>query len=235
MIQMDKFRFLVADTDELKKATFRLRYDVYVDEFGFEKPEDHPGGYETDEYEHCSIHFAAIDEHDEVIGTVRLVRHSEKGFPIEHATKVGFIGPKPPPERIAEISRLAVSRNYRRRKGDGLLGVESYLTQSEGGILPDEGPVPDEYRSRKNPIIVLGLYQIMYHESKRRGITHWYMITEDKLFNTLKKYDILFEKIGDPVEYHGHRTPYLGILSKIEDHLIRNHPDFMRVIHSHGP
>ncbi|MFO7886052.1 MAG: PEP-CTERM/exosortase system-associated acyltransferase [Desulfobacteraceae bacterium] len=225
-----KFKFGIVDDEEIKEDTFRMRYEVYAEEFGFEKKEDHPNGLETDKYEDDSVHFACLNEHDSVVGTIRLVFDSERGFPIEHAVETGFVGEKPDRSRIAEISRLTVSKDLRRRKEDGMYGVESYLTKKEGGILPDDGTIPEEMKGRKNPIIVLGLYQVMYHESRRRGITHWYMITETKLFNALKKYGFLFHQIGDPVWYHGERNPYLGIIEEIERTLIKNNPDMLKVM-----
>jgi len=229
-IQYGKFRFGVVDNKDVLKDTFRMRYEVYVQEFGFERKEDHPNGLETDDYENESIHFACINESDSVVGTIRLVLDSDKGFPIEHAVETSFIGEKPDRSKIGEISRLTVSRDLRRRKEDGMYGVESYLTKKEGGVLPDDGSIPEEMQGRKNPIIVLGLYQVMYHESRRRGISHWYMITEKKLFFALKKYGFLFHQIGEPVEYHGERIPYLGIVEEIEKTLRKNNPDMYKIM-----
>jgi N-acyl amino acid synthase of PEP-CTERM/exosortase system len=229
-IQYGKFRFGLIDDESTKQDTFRMRYEVYAEEFGFEKKEDHPDGFETDDYEDDSLHFACLNEHDSVVGTLRLVLTSGKGFPIEHAAEIHFPGIKPEKSRIAEISRLTVAKDLRRRKEDGMYGVESYLTESLGGILPDDGTIPEEMKGRKNPIIVLGLYQAMYHESRRRGITHWYMITEDKLFHALKKYGFLFRQIGEPVWYHGWRTPYLGIVEDIEEELRETNPDMLKIM-----
>jgi len=229
-IQYGQFRFGLVQDKAVLEDTFRLRHEVYVEEFGFERKEDHPNGLETDDYEENSIHFACLNESNSVVGTIRLVMDSEKGFPIEHATQTGFVGEKPERSKIGEISRLAVSRDLRRRKEDGMYGVESYLKRKEGGVLPDDGSIPEEMRGRKNPIIVLGLYQVLYHESRRRGLTHWYMITEKKLFFALKKYGFLFHQIGEPVEYHGQRTPYLGIIEEIEKTLIKNNPDMLKIM-----
>ena len=229
-IQYGRFRFGLVEDKEVLEDTFRVRHEVYVDEFGFEKKEDHPNGLETDEYEKDSVHFACINENDSVVGTIRLVMGSDKKFPIEHAVETTFVGEKPDPSKIGEISRLAVSKDLRRRKEDGMYGVESYLTKKEGGVLPDDGHIPEEMQGRKNPIIVLGLYQVMYQESRRRGISHWYMITEKKLFYTLKKYGFLFHQIGESVEYHGERVPYLGIIEEIEKTLIKNNPDMLKIM-----
>lgn len=226
MLTYGKFRFMKADTEDLVKKTFRLRYETYVEEFGFEKKEDHPGGLETDDYEENSIHFVALNEIDDVIGTIRLVFHSDNGFPMEHATELHFDGPKPPPETTAEISRLTVSKSYRRRQEDGRYGLESYIPKSAGGSLPDS-----EFRKRKRkaPVIVMGLYQIMYHESKRLGITHWYMITEKKIHDSFQKFGFRFYPIGEPVYYHGLRTPYLGIIQDMEDHMMHDNPFLLKL------
>lgn len=229
-IQYGKFRFGIGNDKDVLKDTFRMRHEVYVQEFGFERASDHPNGLETDNYENESIHFACLNESDSVVGTIRLVMDSDKGFPIEHAVQTTFVGEKPDRSKIGEISRLTVSKDLRRRKEDGMYGVESYLMKKEGGILPDDGTIPDEMKGRKNPIIVLGLYQVMYHESRRRGLSHWYMIVEKKLFNALTKYGFLFHQIGDPVQYHGERIPYLGIIDEVEKKLLNDNPDMLKVM-----
>ncbi|MFP4037801.1 MAG: PEP-CTERM/exosortase system-associated acyltransferase, partial [Desulfobacteraceae bacterium] len=167
MFTLGKFAFTRAESEDLKKETYRLRYNIYVEEFGFEKPEDHPGGLETDDYEDASIHFAALYQ-DKVIGTIRLILDSKKGFPIEHAVRTTFVGEKPPSSKIGEVSRLAVSREFRRRREDGQYGIESYLRQSEGGNLPDFNHPDSKQSQRRHPFIVLGLFLMVYQECKRK-------------------------------------------------------------------
>lgn len=225
-----RFRFGIVDDEKVLEDTFKMRYEVYVQEFGFEKPEDHPGGLEKDNWEDESVHMACLNDSDSVVGTIRLVLDSPKGFPIENATKLSFIGEKPPKNKIAEISRLTVSKDLRRRKEDGFYGVESYLKKKDGGILPDDGTIPPEMKGRKNPVLLLGLCQAMYQESKRQGITHWYMITEDKLYKTLYNFNFIFHPIGERIWYHGWRTPYLGIVDEIDRTLMEKSPDMLKFL-----
>jgi N-acyl amino acid synthase of PEP-CTERM/exosortase system len=228
---LQKIKFIEVDSDFLKQEIYRLRYDVYVSEFGFEKKEDHPTGLEKDIYDSHSVDLAAIERVDEntekVIGTIRLILHSEHGFPIENAAPINFTGEKPPIDRIAEISRLTISKEYRRRHEDGLFGVESYLKVSEGGVLPDQGR-PKNKRVRMQPYLILGLFKELYHVTKKLGITHWYMITEKKLWYALKRFDLIFQQIGEPVQYHGERIPYIGVVEEIERHLMRKHMGFYK-------
>ena len=228
---LNRIRFVEVDSEALKQEIYKLRYDVYVSEFGFEKQEDHTSGLEEDIYDPYSIEIAAIERTDffaeKVIGTIRLILHSEHGFPIENVAPIQFIGPKPPVERIAEISRLTVSRDYRRREKDGLHGVESYIRVSQGGFLSG-GEMVRKDHLRLQPYLILGLLKELYHVSKKLGITHWYMITEKKLWYALKRFDFIFRQIGEPVHYHGIRIPYLGVIDEIEQNLMSKHMDFYK-------
>ena len=224
-----RFRFVQATSAELKQAIYRLRYHIYVEEYGFEQPQDHPHGLEMDAYDEHAICLATLNEADEVIGTVRLILHSLQGFPIEHVVPTLHVpGDNPAPQCIGEISRLAVSAAYRRRIEDGLYGVEAYLRPPAETGLTGYGVRQVPFERRKQPVIVLGLYRLLYQVSKQLGLTHWYMIAEKKLWSILRKYCILFHQIGQPVEYHGTRIPYLGIIAEMEAHMQRTNPAFLQ-------
>ncbi len=226
---LKRIKFIEVDSDFLKQEIYKLRYDVYVSEFGFEKEEHHPSGMEKDIYDPHSVELAAIEQintrEQKIIGTIRLILHSEHGFPIENAAPIDFTDEKPPYDKIAEISRLTISKEYRRRHEDGLFGVESYLKVSEGGTLPDCSNSKN-VKVRIQPYLILGLFKELYHVSKKLGITHWFMITEKKLWYALKRFDLIFRQIGEPVDYHGIRIPYLGIIEEIERNLMNNHMGF---------
>lgn len=220
-----KFRFAIVDTEELRQEIYRLRYQVYVEEFGFEHPEDHPGGLEVDPYDSHSVHLAVLNEVEQLIGTARLVLYSDKGFPIEHAVNLDLRENKPPPERTAEISRLTLSRLYRRRSQDGQYGLESYMPSYEGEVLSDKESRPPQYEKRRCPtLIIIGLFKLIWQETKRLGLTHWYMISEKKLWSALYRYGLFFRQVGEPVDYHGKRIPYMISLAEFEEHLRQANP-----------
>ena len=225
MYDSGKFRFIRAESEDFKRAIYRLRYQIYVEEFGFERPEDHPNGLDIDQYDPYSVYVAALDGTEEVIGTARLVLHSEYGFPIEHTgCTLQYPGEKPPPECTAEVSRLAIAPTYRRRAEDGQYGVESYIKVGEGGVLPDSGPMPARYERRQRPVIVLGLVGSLWRASQSLGLTHWYMIAEQKLWHAMYRFGLLFHQIGEPVDYHGMRVPYMASLAEAEAHLKHTNP-----------
>lgn len=219
------FRFLRVNNDELMAKYYRLRYEIYCHETHFLEPEEYPEGIEKDKFDEHSIHFVAIDQDDNVVGTLRLIRDSDHGFPLEkHCpnydhSKIDF-----PRSQLAEISRLTVAKNWRRRKNDGLYGMGSYHSTPED-------PIPDSIQQRrKRPIIVFGLYKIMYMESKREGITHWYAAMEQKLFETLKKFFFVFEAIGPEHDYYGPVTPFLGEIANIEKILYKEKAEVMHLM-----
>lgn len=227
-LEYGKFKFCEATTDEERNSIYRLRYEVYALEFGFENPYDFPDKLEQDQYDPYSVHFIALNEYNETIGTVRMILNSKKGFPVEHASEITNFDDKPAPEMITEISRLAVSKMLRRRPEDGMHGVESYIPGDQGGVLDKPNKKNASFiEKRQKPAIILGLYRAVYQKCKRLGITHMYMITEDKLFHALYKFGFIFKKVGEPVEYHGKRTPFATSWHVIEEHMDKKHRDLL--------
>jgi len=233
----------VVDEKELIEV-YKLRYKVYCEEWGFEKPEDHPDGLEMDEYDKYSVHFAAKDSTGKIVGTIRMILNSPEGFPIEKYCELNINKDELPRERLAEISRLAISKEYRRRaedryiygpeeerRGIGVFGYYPYGISAYHNYTYTYKRAGDSYRRgvlkerRKRHEPVTSLYKAIYHESKRRGLTHWYAVMTKGLFIMLKKFGFNFQPIGDPVDYHGIRTPYLGEIKKIEQEVLNTNPE----------
>ena len=223
----------VLDDNGLKEI-YRLRYKVYVEEWGFERPENHPDGIEIDEFDKNSVHFATKNENENIIGTVRLILNSPIGFPIEKRCKLNINKDELPRNYLAEISRLAISKQYRRRAEDKCIyGPEEErreVIDISNTVQQYQRRAEDKYRSgelyerRRGPDLVLNLYKAIYHESKKRQITHWYAVMTKGLYILLKRFGIDFEPIGQPVDYHGIRTPYLGDIKKIEHEVSIKNP-----------
>lgn len=203
-------------------AIFQLRYQVYVKEWGFERPEDHPGGLERDEYDQQSIHFYACPKHsDEVIGTARIILGSERPLPIEQHFDINEFPADVRREQVAEISRLAVSKEFRCRAFDRAIFRTFQIAANH--MLPTMENVRD-VRRRFEQELVRGLYLSLYRDSKGRGLTHWFAVMADGLYIMLKRWGINFEQIGPARNYHGIRAPYLISIESIERSLEKNCP-----------
>ena len=147
------FDCVPAETEEQQAEAFRLRYQVYCKEHDFEDPSDSPNGYEQDQLDEHALHTLLIHHPSETfVGTVRLILPDaeENGleFPIKTVCDKALLrenNENLPRDFTAEISRFAVSKDFRRRDGDDQTMVGAYND--------DEDP------RRLIPHISLGLMQ----------------------------------------------------------------------------
>jgi N-acyl amino acid synthase of PEP-CTERM/exosortase system len=201
---------------------YRLRYKVYIEEWGFERPEDHPKGIECDAFDEYSSHYAAIRQDDGLlIGTVRVIRYSESGFPILHHSAIdrdmsGFDLLK-----AGEISRLAICKEFRQRVSDKIMFEGHDVSRLR------EDPALVE-RRRIDRDIVLGLYRCVYQECMEEGLTHILAVMANGLQFLLKRAGLVFEPIGPEVDYHGKRTPYIGDVRTMLSQIAAWNPELYR-------
>jgi N-acyl amino acid synthase of PEP-CTERM/exosortase system len=221
-----EFKFERVRSEDFLEEIYRVRYEVYCEECGFLPTSDYPDGLEIDPFDKHSIHFAAFGDND-IIGTSRLVMHSDLGYPLnDHCPVLSIDEAELPMDGLVEVSRLALRKTFRRRKEDGIYAVESYLTKPQGGILavnPEERS--EQERKRRQPVVILGLYKAMYQESRRLGFSHWYAAMERKLWFGLQTFHFTFQEIGPQVDYYGPVIPFLGVIEQLEKEVNDNSPD----------
>lgn len=206
---IEKYR----DHDNVLNDIYRLRYQVYVNEWGFERPQDHPEGLEFDEFDDHSVHiYARSDAVDQVIGSVRMVLDSPLGFPLERHFDISDLPGGNDRKAIAEISRLAISKDYRRRAIDRkIFGLE----RAAPNQIPRFTENGRDFRRHCEHLLLRGLYLNIFRDSKLRGITHLYAVMAKGLPLILKRWGIFFVQIGPEKDYHGIRAPYLVSLENI--------------------
>lgn len=222
------FQVQRADTEERRDQVFRLRYAVYCIEHSFEPIENNPDGRERDRYDSCSLHSLLIHRPTgAAVGTVRLIMPRWDGQAIELPIRsvcdpaaLAGIARRVPPERWAEISRFAVTKDFRRRSGDNATIV--------GGLTEFGDP------RRVIPQISLGLMRAIVEMSASADITHLYAVMEPKLLRMLTRLGIHFETIGPVVEYHGTRQPCFCDLGDLLSQTLRKRPDVWAVITDEG-
>ncbi len=112
----DKFIFYTTiDKDDLDDL-YKIRYQVYCEEYNYLNKLKYKEKKEYDQYDEKSIHFVLRDKiNNDIAATVRLILNSQIGFPIEKNFKINIHIPIKNRNNLAEISRLIVSRKYRRR------------------------------------------------------------------------------------------------------------------------
>lgn len=204
----------------LRSAACRLRYDVYCVEFGYLDEAQSQSGVESDRYDLLSAHVVALNLEGGVSGYVRLVPGGAFGqMPFQsHGLRTNPGVALAPASESAEISRLMVSRRYRRRRGDHLSGV--VLCEEEAGLTDGE-------RRASSPQILMCMYREMYRYSKANGIRYWYASMERYLAFALKGMGFAFEQIGPYADYYGPVAPFFGDLRKLEQNLSRTAPTLL--------
>ena len=206
-----------AESSVLDEA-LRLRYQVYCVEHDFEDSSHFKDGKESDNYDYRSVHGIVCHRSSGVTAaTVRLVLpdmdNPDAPFPIEKncgdsLKLVPLLLKGIPRQSIAEISRFAVSRNFKRRLGeaDSVAGVglntEAYVKQDPSG-------------KRMIPHLIVGLFVAIVKLSAEQQITHWYAVMDVSLLRLLNRFGINFMPIGDPVDYHGQRQPCFGRIDDV--------------------
>lgn len=206
---------------EMLRIAYALRHQVYCLECNFLPAEDYPDELERDQFDARSAHFSAHNLLKELVGYVRLVPVQEDDiFPFEQYCQE-FLPhiERPSRHESAEISRLIVRHDYRRRRGDTLSGVTiQVLEPGSQEIVNDR---------RKPPEILLGLYRQMYMFSIRSGIRYWYAAMEKPLARALSQLGFQFTRISPEIDYYGAVACYLADLRQLEAHLQHRNPELL--------
>jgi len=218
------------DNAHILESIYRLRYQVYVNEWGFENPQDHPEGLERDPYDQHSLHFYAYtDTVDNIIGTARLILDSNSTLPIEQHFDIHELPVGVPRNKIAEISRLAISKDFRRRAIDSVIFSrgESYVDE----LAQHQATIKQVERERRKceHELIRGIYLLIYRESIKRGLTHWYAVMARGLHVILGRWGIQFKQVGPAREYHGLRAPYLLCIRDLEKYLAKRNPELLEL------
>jgi len=224
------------DNAHILESIYRLRYQVYVNEWGFENPQDHPEGLERDPYDQHSLHFYAYtDTVDNIIGTARLILDSNSTLPIEQHFDIHELPEGVPRNKIAEISRLAISKDFRRRAIDSVIFSrgESYVDE----LAQHQATIKQVERERRKceHELIRGIYLLIYRESIKRGLTHWYAVMARGLHVILGRWGIQFKQVGPAREYHGLRAPYLLCIRDLERYLAKRNPELLELARQEAP
>lgn len=219
-----------ADTRELQEETYRIRYQVYCKEFGYEREEDCPGGMERDSYDPQSRHALLYHRPSaRPAGCVRLITpHPQMLYtplPFERfcgdALDRSLIDPcKLPPGSYGEFSRLATLSLFRRRKEDVHLPINSV-----------EPPEHQEMAGRDSfPLLPLGLFLTALTLFLNSRLQIVFAMMEPRLERLLRRYGILFTQVGQVMDYHGPRGPFMMHRDTLLPNLTPDACELMRLI-----
>jgi N-acyl amino acid synthase of PEP-CTERM/exosortase system len=214
-----RFEVVPALTDTLVEEVYRVRHQVYCEELGFEAIR--PDAQECDEYDGHAIHLLLRTAGEGApVGCARLLRP----VPTNPATPLPFekfcaasldrsiVDPSRLPRRtVAEISRLAVTSKFRRRKGEA------------------QQPAPlsaDDFGTERNPrfpYILVSLYLGIIAMADIHGVESLFMLTEPRLAGHFATLGMAVRQIGTLIEHRGLRVPSMvsvsGTVSRLDEYV----------------
>ncbi len=230
------FNVELARSPEAINEVFEVRYQVYCIDRPFEDPRCFTDKREHDAYDSRSAH--ALIRHRmtrDPVAAVRLVMAGDNpeqdDFPMEgpcihrmdQSAREAFAGA--PRGEIAEISRMAVSREFRRRLSEN----KSSSGMSEAVCYTDL-----DNGKRAMPYISLGLFSAILQMSVENGITHWMAVMEPSQLRLLKRFGVEFDHVGPVLEYHGLRRPAFTEAASLIDGIKKRRPDVWTLITDGG-
>jgi N-acyl amino acid synthase of PEP-CTERM/exosortase system len=224
----EQFEAVFANTAELKKEVYRIRYEVYCQELGYESPDKFPDRQEIDSYDERSLHcLLKYRMSGQYAGCVRLVypdpNQSDRSLPISKICSLDLDLKELPTHSFGEVSRLAVIDRFRRRTGE---------SQTPAGLLLFPNQTQEEREKRSFPIIALSLYLAATCLGIESGMERVLVLMEPRLARHLRYFGFVFTQIGDFVEFRGKRGPYQIITASVVEGLPAHIAELMEVIRS---
>ena len=229
------FQIVPASSQDRVAECQRLRYHVFCKEHHIFAAHQYGGGLETDEFDGRSVHSLLLHRATGIpVATVRLVlgqrgRPKDK-FPMEvhlgehiYTELTGYH--HAPRSTIAEISRFAVSKDFRRRVGEA---------KRPHNLEQDLNAAVSERGVRHHPYITLGLFKAIVQMSMDNDVRYWCAAMDPTLMRLLTRFGIRFIPIGPLTDYYGLRQPCSASVEDILNGIHEKRPDVWRFITDSG-
>jgi N-acyl amino acid synthase of PEP-CTERM/exosortase system len=201
------FCLVPADTPALKEEVYRLRYDVYCREFGYEPAENFPDKMEQDEYDKQALHVLVRHRSTGLAaGCTRLIQtapvNPNRPLPFEKACKgkldLAYINSLALPRHtICEASRFSVHSNFRRRHGES------------GSRFGDMTSLNSSFQERRTyPLISVSTALATTALTELTDRPNMFAMMEPFFPRLLHRIGYDFIKVGANISYHGNRAAY---------------------------
>ena len=114
-----QYRFFHVTDPETLKRIHRFRYRIWCEELGYTIPNRER--YESDQYDRYCDQFMALDSKGDICASMRLIHHSPVGYPTENAIELPEEARIYPRNKLGEMSRIFIHRDYRNMKDTRIL------------------------------------------------------------------------------------------------------------------
>jgi N-acyl amino acid synthase of PEP-CTERM/exosortase system len=171
---------------------------------------------ETDCYDAYSRHFLAVHRTSgETAGCARLILPNPLGLNVSARYVIDQRSIEGVPEdQIGEISRMAVSRRFRRRRED--------LHASATGSPQEEVKFTSDGKRRHQPELVLGMYREVFLCCSQVGVKYCFAAMDERFSRLLQTIGFPFRAVGPVNRYVSPARRVFFVSGKeIEQHLSR--------------
>ncbi len=232
----NSFTIIRADTDEQKDKAYALRYDVFCRENGFIDPARYPDERERDEFDERAVHHLLIHkETGKVAGTVRVLLPDERrpltSFELQKLCDHPLLQIENRALGLAEISRLCMARDYRRRPRDGHV-LPSYYEQEWGDA--DKPSTAMRFFRRRIPYAPLGLMMAAYETVLGAGLLDVVSSVEPGQFRTMKRIGLSYRVLGPRLNHQGSQQPFIYNLKTTLDTVAAENPECWELLSDRG-
>ena len=237
------FEIVLASTEEQIMQGQRLRFQVFSLERKIFNQEYYPEGIEFDAYDRRSVH--SILRHlatGQPAATVRLVLSDStspsEGFPLEKQLQCPLYFEDTdiqslPRSSIAEISRFAISKQFRHRAGDENFDYDDIERRVSTG--PDGFSKNQRRDGRRSfPHISLGLLKAIVQMSTANNVQYWYAAMEPSFIRLLSRFGVEFHLLGPIIDYVGKRQPCVASVEELLAGVAKERPDVWGFITDDG-
>ncbi|MGZ9108962.1 MAG: PEP-CTERM/exosortase system-associated acyltransferase [Micavibrio sp.] len=230
------FRVLRADSNALKDIVFRLRYEIYCLENHMDCNDSASAtALEKDAYDDHALHYLLYHKPtDEAVGTVRIVLPREDkplhSFPLQFICDHPLLHMEDKVSQFCEISRLCMTKDFRKRPGDGAV-LPSYFDQDQSMHL-DPGTTVS-FR-RVIPFAPLGLLRAAFEGALEHGLTDCVCILDPEQLYALQRIGLSYRVLGPRLDLMGPQQPVIFNIKHALDNMILQNPPCWEIVSDRG-
>ncbi len=217
-----------ADTEDLLRQCFALRYQVYCIENQFEDPTVNVAGLESDIYDEQAVHALVIHVKTGIpVATIRLilpVAADNRTLPFfdvcDHLRFEDFCIAA---GELGEMSRFAIGKAARRLSMPASNEQERVALDPLGRLRTDGRIAP-----------TVGLASAVVRLCVENNVHYVCGLSSRGVLRRMGALGIKFDTIGPEVDHHGLRYPTMTNVAKLLDETARLQPDVWRLMSCDG-
>ena len=228
------FEVIEATNNKQKEEAYKLRYDIYIKENGYNNENKKLDEIEKDIYDERSIiHLLYHKPTGSIAGTARIIlpdiNNFNNSFPLQKYCDHPYLEIEDNYKNLCQISRLCMSHKFRKRPMDGRFLPDYYdqdFAINNGSKLI--------YINRKVPYAPLGLIGAVFKSAINKGKTNCIWALEREQLRIMRKLGILYRTLGPRINYHGKKQPFIFNIKHVLDNMINENPAGAEIIGNKG-